>query len=706
MPEPPEAAEPAMPEPAEGAEPAMPEPPEVAEPAEVEEPAKEEEATKEEEPAGGAKPSEATEAGEGKPDKKPDQVNKWLAWQRARLLEHKSKKKEEKKKARQDDLDFLEQELQKNQGFALVPSLTPSKEEIRAEALALARQEAEEALRAAKKARDDLYQRQLGAQTSLTRFFSPTPKKETETGLASGAGPAEGAGGLAGSLGLGAGVGGNVLAGFRGARGPASPACLDPRKQAQHEFQSERKALERRVNTLAAMEASARKAATEVAKTPKKPEEPSKPRKRLTSKTRESPWRSPKPVQSPEEAIVATALPNTLAVVRVKIGRPQGALPPPSGLQAKDRARQVVAARRQTLTGRRDGPTAEAKKALVSWTHEEGQKASGKVSPQEYWRHVSDSTGFTAVQVRQWLKPDHRRRLELWLEGQAALRQRRSCSRWLRFKSLDTGCRMGKDGEKKKTRPDLFDIFYPTLRQWSVEQRSAGWDISGEDLLDEYMDMAESELWRLEDLMLAGPLSDENKKWLAALRSRLESMKIKNSKYKIKARVKCMTGFTEGKPGLASPLQPAEVDCILGLTWQSWDYKLNLMFTGSAKEIEHEVIDSEAWVAERESVVLVFWDAVPVYLDPSVGTILVDIDDLLDLRKREEARRMKAKGLTSQQLPGCVRVRPKELSFLDTVKSTCCSCRARPGPLINRISNHNQCFLSQTLYFLTRYHEF
>ena len=331
----------------------------------------------------------------------------------------------------------------------------------------------------------------------------------------------------------------------------------------------------------------------------------------------------------------------------------------PSGLPEKDKARKVVENRKRTLTGTKQAPSAEAKKALTAWTLEQGEQGLGKVSPETYWAHVADSTCYTAIQVKQWLKPDHQRRLDLWLQGQAALRQRRSCSRWLRFKSTDTGCRMGKNGEKKKTRPDLFAVFYPGLRQWCLEQRCAGWELSGDDLLDEYNDLCESEVWRLEDLELVSPLAKENLKWLEALRSRLASMQKRDSYKKVKARVKCLTGFTEQAPGLVSPLLPDEVDCILALTWQSWDYKVNLMYTGSAEDIKHEVIDSEAWIEARDRVAMVFWDAVPVYLDPSVGRLLVDMNDLMDLRKREEARRMKSRGLGPQQLPGCVRVRPK-----------------------------------------------
>jgi len=454
-----------------------------------------------------------------------------------------------------------------------------------------------------------------------------------------------------------------------------APCCARPGKAKELDYRSRKRELERRVNQLAAKELAAVKAATEAEQAAQTPE-PAKKRTRAWRKTREQPWLSPAPESggtseqgtpnpaetTPEVALVAALVPNSLALAssRPRAGRKSGSgRPVPAGLPEKDRARELVKARAAARTGRIETPSAKARQALVAWTLEEGQRSAGHVSPKEYWNHVSDSTGFTAIQVRQWCKPDHQRRLELWLQGQEALRKQRACSRWLRFKSQDTGCRMTKEGGKKATRPDLFAVFYPMLRDWASRQRDAGWDVGGDDLMDEYKDVVESELWRLEELEEAGEeLSSENQAWLKALRSRMDSLKIKDSAKKCKARVKCMTGFTEQKPGLVSPLTPPETSLILQLTWQSWDYTLHKVFTAGAQELEHQVIDPEGWVANRASVPLVFWDAVPAYLDPSAGTVLVDVDELSDLRLRREARKMLAKGLRSQKVPGCVSVRP------------------------------------------------
>ena len=63
------------------------------------------------------------------------------------------------------------------------------------------------------------------------------------------------------------------------------------------------------------------------------------------------------------------------------------------------------------------------------------------------------------------------------------------------------------------------------------------------------------------------------------------------------------------------------------------------MFTASASELTNYVIDPEGWVRDRASIPLVFWDAVPVYLDPSAGKVLVSVESLEETRMRNQARK-------------------------------------------------------------------
>ena len=119
-----------------------------------------------------------------------------------------------------------------------------------------------------------------------------------------------------------------------------------------------------------------------------------------------------------------------------------------------------------------------------------------------------------------------------------------------------------------------------------------------------------------------------------------------------------MTGFTEQKPGLVSPLAPPETAMILELTWRSWGYILNKAFTASAEELTDWALESEAWVANRDDIPLCFLDAAPCYLGPSAGTVLVPIEVLYERHLREEARWVLRKGLARQPNPGCVSLRP------------------------------------------------
>ena len=80
---------------------------------------------------------------------------------------------------------------------------------------------------------------------------------------------------------------------------------------------------------------------------------------------------------------------------------------------------------------------------------------------------------------------------------------------------------------------------------------------------------------------------------------RLAALRTKDGRKFYKARVKAMTGFSEQKPGLVSPLRPEETECILSLTWQSWDWLLNHVFTAPASELTNFVIDPDSWVANK-----------------------------------------------------------------------------------------------------------
>ena len=118
-------------------------------------------------------PEEALEPEPEKPEHKPGMRKRaWWTAYCLRMKQHREKKKAKAKAERQADLDFLVQTANENQGFALLPaSPGPSRSEVRAERLALARDEAFEKLAAAKAEQAARWEKQLKSQTKLTAFF-------------------------------------------------------------------------------------------------------------------------------------------------------------------------------------------------------------------------------------------------------------------------------------------------------------------------------------------------------------------------------------------------------------------------------------------------------------------------------------------------------------------------------------------------------
>ena len=250
------------------------------------------------------------------PGRKP---SKWWVRRQAALAAHRAKKEKERKAQRQAELDFLTQTANANQGFALLPSSGPTKEELKAEHFRQFQEEAQRKLDEAKAEQEAYWEKKLKGQTKLTGFFKPS--QGCLQGLKA--------------------VAGNALAGFRGSRGALAPACAKPEELPALIDKQRQREMQKRVNLLAAKADAARKAspAQEDPSTP----QPAKKRGRPT--TREAPFlqTTPEPsplppsseaVTSPGELPLSTLpaqpdlqqslgalLPNTVAVAR-KPGRP------------------------------------------------------------------------------------------------------------------------------------------------------------------------------------------------------------------------------------------------------------------------------------------------------------------------------------------------------------------------------------------------
>ena len=253
-------------------------------------------------------------------------ASQWWVRRQAGLAAHRAKKEKERKAQRQAELDFLTQTANANQGFALLPSSGPTKEELKAEHFRQFQEEAQRQLDEAKAQQRAFWEKKLKSQTKLTSFFTPSQ------GCLQGA----------------KAVAGNVLAAFRGSRGPVGLACAQPQEQTKLMSKQRQRELQQRVNLLAAKADSARKARPEQ----QEPYTPEPAKKRGRPRTREAPWLSPPPAHSslplaseaatspgeqalatsPEEQALAALLPNTRQ---------------PRGSQAGLKGRRCLSRRRQ-----------------------------------------------------------------------------------------------------------------------------------------------------------------------------------------------------------------------------------------------------------------------------------------------------------------------------------------------------------------------
>ena len=86
------------------------------------------------------------------------------------------------------------------------------------------------------------------------------------------------------------------------------------------------------------------------------------------------------------------------------------------------------------------------------------------------------------------------------------------------------------------------------------------------------------------------------------------------------------------------PMTPAESDLILLLGWQSYDWLLHFLTTASKDELEGAKVvwNPDSWIEKRKGTAIFSRDAVPIYLDPATGKIIVSVEQLTTLRERSK----------------------------------------------------------------------
>ena len=162
-------------------------------------------------------------------------------------------------------------------------------------------------------------------------------------------------------------------------------------------------------------------------------------------------------------------------------------------------------------------------------------------------------------------------KLQTWMALSANQRDPRGRKRfWKKFESVDTGCRLGKDGGKKKTYVSPFEAEESQLKAWARHADEQGDELSPDDLVDKFNLILYSQLWELEEKQeMHGCLSQADIKKLDCLKARLANLDNRKNKSYLKARLQYVCNFVPRRPHNVVPFTGAENDCICKLSWQS-----------------------------------------------------------------------------------------------------------------------------------------
>ena len=293
-------------------------------------------------------------------------------------------------------------------------------------------------------------------------------------------------------------------------------------------------------------------------------------------------------------------------------------------------------------------PGANARKDIVERVDQLAAKEDS-LTTDEFWQVAEEKCGLPRRMLQRFVKCEEREKLRAFLDAHQPQRERRGRQRfWKRFESTDTGCRIAKDGGKKKTFTSPYADIYEYVKSWADRQQELGFELNQDDLVDEMQLEIECRVFELEGKKsdALGHLPPDDQARLSLYQGRLDNLaKPDNRKY-ARARIGQWCGLVERRPNNVVPFTPAENDLICRLSYQAWDFLVHLIGTGTADDLKGYVADAAGFVEHRKDVAIIAQDASPVYLDCSTGKILFKTS-FLDERQRRRRERIAAAKDTS-----------------------------------------------------------
>ena len=280
----------------------------------------------------------------------------------------------------------------------------------------------------------------------------------------------------------------------------------------------------------------------------------------------------------------------------------------------------------------------------------ESQLPPGTMLPSAFWEELSKQTGdVDAFFLRRYCSPEERGRVAAYLASSSKARSKRGAKRyWQKHCSQAAGRRLTADGQVAKTNTDWCLPVWRQTKAWAAKEGMDGHELGPDDLLLDFEDRLLDHIYEMEQAKAAGSLSAEEEKRLAQYQKRRDFNEKESCRKSYRAKLLAVCELVDRKPGNLSTYSPEENSLICELTWQSFDFLIQLLKYGSEEDLMPIIADALLWIKNREQTVIHARDAVPVYLDAGVGRILIPASEM---DKRNQRDRARAKGVKGSDLP-------------------------------------------------------
>ena len=259
-------------------------------------------------------------------------------------------------------------------------------------------------------------------------------------------------------------------------------------------------------------------------------------------------------------------------------------------------------------------PTATARKDLVERLDK--MASISNEHQHRFWQNAEEKLGLSRHMLKRFIHPEERTKLQKWLADHPQRETRGSKRRgWKKFESQDTGCRIAADGGKKKTNQSQFKDQMERVREWSDRQMAMGHDLSGNDLVEEFRLTLESTVFELQETRdrRSGLLTESEERLLQACAQRIENVDTRWGFMYTKARLCHECQFTEHNPSNVVPFSNEENDIVCLLSWQSWDYLMDIIARSTLEELRAFVADPDGFVNNRQQVALCYVSSTRVF---------------------------------------------------------------------------------------------